>query len=856
MADEKIYVFDSDNTQITVVEEGLSEIVVINDQEPSIVEIYEIGPQGPRGIDGSSVLPSGIISGSSQVDYNLILNQPTSIASSSFAISASYAVSASYVSGSSISASYAATASYYQLPNGIISSSDGFISSSGQIIYSQIQGIPSSSLTGSGQNSQIGVFSGSQFISGSNSFVWSGSRLGIGTSTPTSPIDIITTYSGDGRTIQQGVTIQGVDIYAPTTNAYHLRFLNTDAGAAYIGLDGGSIVRWTCEGFIILDGASNQSTYGAKAITGFNSGFKIMSNDSTGFTNNKTVSLGIRNNTTGNEYDLLKVSGRGYGTLITPFSGSDVGLIIQGQPTQSANLQQWKLSSGSILSAVDYLGRLSLGKPSASYYLDVSGSGNFEGNLTVSNSINIYQTGSVAGTQLRNLYIEDSSTIINQSGISQSIYGLHIDQGTSLAGLGGGSRYGILIEQSGVWNKNIGTISVGLIVKRIVGSVYNNGYSSALFGNGFQVGSDTLLSGLSSLITIKPTVFDSSSLSEGTIFIDNGSTAGNIGGITVGQSNASNLSAGIHFIKTATNRENDIAFKASNNGNLTERIRILGSNGNVGIGTTAPIFNLDVSGSGNFDTNLTVSGSILIQTQDITSRKNKYIGVGTYGTISETAGGLAFITGNALRASQLANNKIVKTINSAGQFIRMRYDTGISFHTNVTGASGSEYNDNYNQRMLIDLNGNVQISSSLIVTGSTTTAGLTSSGGITCTTAGTFIQGFIFRGANNGSRIQERADGRWSFTNNAETDFDKIQLGGTTSASPAIAKTGSQVAIVLADASGYAAIQSLYQRFGSGDPNGSITAPVGAFYSRTDGGAGTSFYVKEAGTGSSGWVAK
>jgi fibronectin-binding autotransporter adhesin len=50
------------------------------------------------------------------------------------------------------------------------------------------------------------------------------------------------------------------------------------------------------------------------------------------------------------------------------------------------------------------------------------------------------------------------------------------------------------------------------------------------------------------------------------------------------------------------------------------------------------------------------------------------------------------------------------------------------------------------------------------------------------------------------------------------------------------------------------ATSSLYQRFGSGSPEGVVTAPIGAFYSRTDGGAGTSFYIKEIGTGTTGWV--
>jgi Major tropism determinant N-terminal domain/Pectate lyase superfamily protein len=43
--------------------------------------------------------------------------------------------------------------------------------------------------------------------------------------------------------------------------------------------------------------------------------------------------------------------------------------------------------------------------------------------------------------------------------------------------------------------------------------------------------------------------------------------------------------------------------------------------------------------------------------------------------------------------------------------------------------------------------------------------------------------------------------------------------------------------------------------WGSGTPEGSKTAPVGSTYRRTDGGAGTSFYIKESGTGNTGWRA-
>lgn len=42
---------------------------------------------------------------------------------------------------------------------------------------------------------------------------------------------------------------------------------------------------------------------------------------------------------------------------------------------------------------------------------------------------------------------------------------------------------------------------------------------------------------------------------------------------------------------------------------------------------------------------------------------------------------------------------------------------------------------------------------------------------------------------------------------------------------------------------------------GAGSPEGVVTAPIGSLYSRTNGGAGTCLYVKESGTGNTGWVA-
>ena len=42
---------------------------------------------------------------------------------------------------------------------------------------------------------------------------------------------------------------------------------------------------------------------------------------------------------------------------------------------------------------------------------------------------------------------------------------------------------------------------------------------------------------------------------------------------------------------------------------------------------------------------------------------------------------------------------------------------------------------------------------------------------------------------------------------------------------------------------------------GSAAPEGAVTAPVGTIYLRTGGSAGSTFYVKESGSGNTGWSA-
>lgn len=93
-----------------------------------------------------------------------------------------------------------------------------------------------------------------------------------------------------------------------------------------------------------------------------------------------------------------------------------------------------------------------------------------------------------------------------------------------------------------------------------------------------------------------------------------------------------------------------------------------------------------------------------------------------------------------------------------------------------------------------------------------------------------------------------------SFTYGAENSTGHYRIGA------------SQVGLSLGgtlrhswDASGWyfgAIGTTIGARFGSGSPEGVVSAPVGSTYHRSDGGAATSYYVKESGTGNTGWVAK
>ena len=115
------------------------------------------------------------------------------------------------------------------------------------------------------------------------------------------------------------------------------------------------------------------------------------------------------------------------------------------------------------------------------------------------------------------------------------------------------------------------------------------------------------------------------------------------------------------------------------------------------------------------------------------------------------------------------------------------------------------------------------------------------------------------------ARLESPVDGVLSLYNAAASDFTRLQFGGTTSSFPALKRNSATLEAKLADDSAYTNFAAsryyngstnVFWAFGTGSPEGVVSASVGSIYSRTDGGAVTSFYVKETGSGNTGWVAK
>lgn len=118
-----------------------------------------------------------------------------------------------------------------------------------------------------------------------------------------------------------------------------------------------------------------------------------------------------------------------------------------------------------------------------------------------------------------------------------------------------------------------------------------------------------------------------------------------------------------------------------------------------------------------------------------------------------------------------------------------------------------------------------------------------------------FKVGYAINGQVSGGKTGGVADAGWRTDGNETTVFDAN--GSHTDGFDTTGATFTGDAVKLGASHGirYGSGGPI-SRAGSGSPEGVVTAPVGSDYRRTDGGAGTSHYFKESGSGNTGWVAK
>jgi hypothetical protein len=111
---------------------------------------------------------------------------------------------------------------------------------------------------------------------------------------------------------------------------------------------------------------------------------------------------------------------------------------------------------------------------------------------------------------------------------------------------------------------------------------------------------------------------------------------------------------------------------------------------------------------------------------------------------------------------------------------------------------------------------------------------------------GRVIANSITSSVNTGLDITATATG---------TLVDNNTFNGNAGLALGDAGTGTVVGLNAGMATPYLT-ESVKRLAGTGTPEGVHAAPVGSTFNRTDGGVGSSFYVKETGTGNTGWAAK
>ena len=175
----------------------------------------------------------------------------------------------------------------------------------------------------------------------------------------------------------------------------------------------------------------------------------------------------------------------------------------------------------------------------------------------------------------------------------------------------------------------------------------------------------------------------------------------------------------------------------------------------------------------------------------------------------------------------------------------------IDFHNSDTDTSDNTYSIANTSNGYISLSGNAEVFGTLAAVGNISEGGVTLSTKYeprnTAPTSGNYWNGgYPVVGTDGVMDIGQYID--FHSTDGDVTDYTYRMTntadGGMTFSGDLVVEGGLTVGTGAVWASG------------TGTPEAVVTAPVGSMFTRTDGGAGSTLYVKESGSGNTGWAAK
>ena len=192
-------------------------------------------------------------------------------------------------------------------------------------------------------------------------------------------------------------------------------------------------------------------------------------------------------------------------------------------------------------------------------------------------------------------------------------------------------------------------------------------------------------------------------------FVGNGTTAGSVGVLNGGLSFASSPSLTTRMIITSSG---NVGINSSASNAKLEVVatsgEILRADGNNGLGVL-------VANQTHLYTYKLAIGQAYQTSNNMGDSKlqlgNNYAFGGVYSAFGETLNSQSTIVGNNIRPVVGTNNQVMRHYSGAdaGNFMKITYNKGFSFHTGLTTTQGSGVSEDTNERARIDTSGNLSV---------------------------------------------------------------------------------------------------------------------------------------------------